>query len=75
MWNLIPKRVAWFLLALIVVIASTFPTMCNRYQTKQGNRSRRVDYMKHLTDSVRTVRDLYKDSVRRAQYGEPPARP
>jgi hypothetical protein len=75
MWNVIPKRVAWFILALVIVVASTFPTMCDRYRTKQAMKDRRRDYMMHLTDSVRTVRDLYKDSVRRAQYGELPAKP
>lgn len=58
-------------LALIVIAVAAIGFVLlskDRLQEKQDMKSRRRDYMQHLIDSSRTAGDLYKDSVRRAQY-------
>lgn len=61
-------------LVLIVIAAAAIGFVLlskDRLQIKQDIKSRRRDYMQHLIDSSRTARDLYKDSVRRAEYEKP----
>jgi uncharacterized membrane protein (UPF0182 family) len=62
-------------LILIVIAVGTIGFVLltkERLQVKQDMKTRRRDYMQRMIDSTRTARDLYKDSVRRVEYGLPP---
>ncbi|MCS6808804.1 MAG: hypothetical protein RML40_09020 [Bacteroidota bacterium] len=66
----------FILLIVIAVAAIGFVLLTkDRLSKKQEIKARRREYMQHMVDSVRTARDLYKDSVRRVRYGLPPASP
>jgi preprotein translocase subunit SecG len=62
-----------FLILIVIAIAAIGFVLLSkdRLQEKQDMKSRRRDYMQRLIDSSRTASDLYKDSVRRAQYEKP----
>lgn len=63
-----PIRLFLILLAIATAAIGFVLLSKDRLQLKQDMKARRRDYMQHMIDSVRTARDLYKDSVRRAEY-------
>lgn len=68
-----PKRL-FFILLLIATATVGFVLLSkDRLKIKQDIKTRRREYMQQLIDSVRTARDLYKDSVRRVEYRLPPS--
>jgi hypothetical protein len=68
-----PLRLFFALCAVAIAAIGFFMLTKPRLELKQAMKARRNTYMKTYVDSVRTAQDLYKDSVRRFQYGLPPA--
>jgi hypothetical protein len=68
-----PLRLFFALCAVALAAIGFFMLTKPRLEQKQAMKARRNDYMRTYVDSIRTQQDLYKDSVRRVQYGLPPA--
>jgi ABC-type transport system involved in cytochrome bd biosynthesis fused ATPase/permease subunit len=67
-----PKRLFFILLLIATAMVGFVLLSKDRLKIKQDIKTRRREYMQQLLDSVRTARDLYKDSVRRVEYGLSP---
>lgn len=63
-----PLRLFAALCAVAVAAIGFFLLTKPRLEQKQAMKARRNGYMKSYVDSVRTAQDLYKDSVRRANF-------
>jgi hypothetical protein len=68
-----PLRLFFALCAVAAAAIGFFMLTKPRLEQKQAMKARRNGYMKTYVDSIRTAQDLYKDSVRRVQYGLPPS--